>query len=116
MPPAAVPDSRGAGGPHQSSALRRPQAQHVLDFLPSAPRRADEATMTDIQTPPPDPNPGARPPQPTPSELTEAVYHELRALAAYFLQRERAGHTLQPTALVHEAYLKLADKTRINWR
>jgi RNA polymerase sigma-70 factor, ECF subfamily len=52
----------------------------------------------------------------TPAEITEAVYHELRALASHFLQRERAGHTLPPTALVHEAFMKLADKTRINWR
>jgi RNA polymerase sigma factor (TIGR02999 family) len=57
-----------------------------------------------------------REPSADPAALTEAVYAELRALASYFLQRERAGHTLQPTALVHEAYLKLADKTRINWR
>jgi RNA polymerase sigma factor (TIGR02999 family) len=39
------------------------------------------------------------------------VYVELRALAEAFLRRERAGHTLQPTALVNEAYLRLADKT-----
>ena len=37
-----------------------------------------------------------------------AVYHELRRLAAALMRRERPGHTLQPTALVHEAYLRLA--------
>jgi RNA polymerase sigma factor (TIGR02999 family) len=38
-----------------------------------------------------------------------AVYHELRRLAAAAIRRERPGQTLQPTALVHEAYLRLAD-------
>lgn len=41
--------------------------------------------------------------------LLEAVYGEIRALAEGKLRQERAGHTLQPTALVHEAYLKLVD-------
>jgi RNA polymerase sigma-70 factor, ECF subfamily len=40
--------------------------------------------------------------------LMPLVYDELRALAGYFFQNERAGHTLQPTALVHEAFVKLA--------
>jgi RNA polymerase sigma factor (TIGR02999 family) len=40
-------------------------------------------------------------------ELLPVVYHELRRLAAQQLQGERAGHTLNPTALVHEAYLRL---------
>jgi RNA polymerase sigma-70 factor (ECF subfamily) len=40
--------------------------------------------------------------------LLEAVYPELRKIAAAYMQRESAGHTLQPTALLHEAYLKLA--------
>lgn len=41
--------------------------------------------------------------------MLEQVYTELRALAARHLRRERHGHTLQPTALVHEAWLRLAD-------
>ena len=41
------------------------------------------------------------------NELIEIVYHELRRLAAHYLQTERSDHTLQPTALVHELYLKL---------
>jgi RNA polymerase sigma factor (TIGR02999 family) len=44
------------------------------------------------------------------------VYAELRRLAAVYLQRERAGHTLQPTALVHEAYMRLIDQSRIPWQ
>jgi RNA polymerase sigma factor (TIGR02999 family) len=47
--------------------------------------------------------------------VTDAVYHELRRLAAALLVRERAGHTLSTTALVHEAYLRLVDQNRVNW-
>ncbi|MFT7464792.1 MAG: RNA polymerase sigma-70 factor (ECF subfamily) [Pseudohongiellaceae bacterium] len=45
------------------------------------------------------------------AELLVLVGDELRRLAASYLRRERAGHTLQPTALVNEAYLKLVDST-----
>ena len=48
-------------------------------------------------------------------ELVPLVYDELRQLAGHLLRRERAGHTLQPTALVHEAYLRLVDQTRVDW-
>jgi RNA polymerase sigma-70 factor, ECF subfamily len=44
------------------------------------------------------------------------VYRELRRLAAAYLRRERREHTLQPTALVHEAYLRLSDQTRVDCR
>ena len=44
------------------------------------------------------------------------VYDELRRRAAAYLRRERAGHTLQPTALVHEAYLRLVDQDRVAWQ
>ncbi|MCX6632178.1 MAG: sigma-70 family RNA polymerase sigma factor [Candidatus Solibacter sp.] len=43
-------------------------------------------------------------------KLIPLVYHELKRLAAHFLRAEREGHTLQPTALVHEAYLRLAGQ------
>ena len=43
-------------------------------------------------------------------ELTPLVYRELRQLAASYLRKERKSHTLQPTALVHEAYLRLVDQ------
>jgi RNA polymerase sigma factor (TIGR02999 family) len=42
------------------------------------------------------------------AELTPLIYDDLRALAASYLRRERTGHTLQPTALVHEAFVQLA--------
>jgi RNA polymerase sigma factor (TIGR02999 family) len=48
--------------------------------------------------------------------LLSAVYPELRQIAARYLNRERAGHVLQPTALVHEAYLKLIDQDRVRWQ
>jgi RNA polymerase sigma-70 factor (ECF subfamily) len=49
------------------------------------------------------------------ADLTPLVYAELRQLAASYLRRERQGHTLQPTALVHEAYLRLVDQSKPNW-
>ena len=49
-------------------------------------------------------------------ELTPLVYRELRRLAASYLRKERQGHTLQPTALVHEAYLRLVDQSNPNWQ
>ncbi len=49
-------------------------------------------------------------------KLMPLVYDELRALAAQHLRSERPNHTLQPTALVHEAYLKLIDQTRVQWQ
>ena len=48
--------------------------------------------------------------------LFPVVYQELRNLAAKYLAQERQSHTLQPTALVHEAYLKLVDQSRVDWR
>jgi RNA polymerase sigma factor (TIGR02999 family) len=49
-------------------------------------------------------------------ELTPLVYGELRQLAAGYLRKERRDHTLQPTALVHEAYLRLVDQKSPSWR
>ncbi len=48
--------------------------------------------------------------------LIPLVYDELRRRAAAFIRRERSGHTLQPTALVHEVYLRLVDQDRAVWR
>ncbi|HEX6189103.1 MAG TPA: sigma-70 family RNA polymerase sigma factor [Pyrinomonadaceae bacterium] len=49
-------------------------------------------------------------------DLVVLVYQELRRLANNYLQRERPNHTLQPTALVHEAYLRLIGQSRVRWR
>lgn len=48
--------------------------------------------------------------------LTPLVYDELRRLAGRYMSRERGDHTLQSTALVHEAYLKLVDQRSVNWQ
>lgn len=50
------------------------------------------------------------------NELLPIVYDDLHALAEKYLRAESAGHTLQPTALVHEAYMKLVDQTRVDWQ
>jgi RNA polymerase sigma factor (TIGR02999 family) len=50
------------------------------------------------------------------TELMPLVYRELRQLAAVYLRGERQGHTLQPTALVHEAYLRLVDQSSPDWQ
>lgn len=55
------------------------------------------------------------PPADGPDRLLPIVYAELRRLAASYLRRERPGHTLQPTALVHEAYVRLIDQRQIDW-
>src|SRR5437764_2586306 len=49
-------------------------------------------------------------------ELTPLVYNELRRLAKSHLRRERPDHTLEGTALVHEAYLRLIDQRQVDWR
>lgn len=49
-------------------------------------------------------------------EMLNRLYVDLRRLAGQYLRRERADHTLQPTALVHEAYLRLAAQDRVRWR
>src|SRR5258708_39669482 len=48
--------------------------------------------------------------------LMPLVYSELRRLANFYLQQERPDHTLQPTALVHEAYLKLVGQRHARWQ
>jgi len=49
-------------------------------------------------------------------ELMPLVYNELRRQASRYLRGERPGHTLQTTALIHEAYLKLIDQREVNWQ
>ncbi len=50
------------------------------------------------------------------SSLMPAVYNELRSLAGSRLRQEAPGHTLSPTALVHEVYLRLVDQTKVDWK
>lgn len=49
-------------------------------------------------------------------QMLPVVYEELHRLATQYLSREATGHTLQPTALVNEAYLRLVDQQRVDWR
>jgi RNA polymerase sigma-70 factor (ECF subfamily) len=51
-----------------------------------------------------------------PEQAIASLYAELRRLAAFYLRRERSDHTLQPTALVHEAYLRLAQQRNLQWQ
>jgi len=50
------------------------------------------------------------------AEFVVQLYSELRGLASSYLRRERSDHTLQTTALVHEAYLRLADQREVRWK
>jgi RNA polymerase sigma-70 factor, ECF subfamily len=50
------------------------------------------------------------------ADLVVSLYSELRSLASRYLRRERSDHTLQTTALVHEAYLRLADQKEVHWQ
>lgn len=67
---------------------------------------------------PPAPQPAAKAPpnRDAVDRLLNLVYDDLRALAASHLKREDRGHTLQPTALAHEAFLALVDQTRVDWK
>ncbi|HKA20765.1 MAG TPA: sigma-70 family RNA polymerase sigma factor [Blastocatellia bacterium] len=49
-------------------------------------------------------------------DVIHAVYQELRQMADRYLRKERSEHTLQPTALVHEAYLRLIDQNQVSWQ
>lgn len=49
-------------------------------------------------------------------QLVPLVYDELRRQAARYLRREQVGHTLQTTALIHEAYLRLVDQRSVHWQ
>src|SRR5687767_16030776 len=55
-------------------------------------------------------------PDPAVSQLFPLVYGELRKVARNYLGREREQHTLQPTALVNEAWLRLRDQRRVDWQ
>ncbi len=49
-------------------------------------------------------------------QMTPVLYEELRRIARHFLAGERPDHTLQPTALVHEAYMRLVDQRSVDWK
>ncbi|MFO0828986.1 MAG: ECF-type sigma factor [Phycisphaerales bacterium] len=86
-------------------------SQHRRDAT-DVPTRADESRANESQAV------GSADPiaDTTAPAVLEQMYAELRRLAGSLLRNERVDHTLQPTALVHEAYLKLADETGTRWR
>ncbi|HEX5084457.1 MAG TPA: sigma-70 family RNA polymerase sigma factor [Blastocatellia bacterium] len=49
-------------------------------------------------------------------KLAPLIYRELKKLARSYMRRERPGHTLQPTALAHEAYIKMIDQQNVRWQ
>src|SRR5262245_65759700 len=61
----------------------------------------------------PSPDPGG---EASPAELMPQVYNELRRLAVNYIRHERPGQTLQPTALVHEAFLRLSKEKNQPWK
>ena len=83
---------------------RQPESDHSLAF---SQRLTD--ILTDLER-----DPASA--EATPEELLDRVYDELRNLARRYMGRERLDHTLQPTALVHEAYLRLIDQSRVDWQ
>lgn len=73
----------------------------------STPPRPPISELLDPTLPPP--------PSAALNDALPALYNELRELAARYLRRERSDHTLQPTALVHESYLRLLNQRTVNW-
>ena len=70
----------------------------------------DAALLADLKLP------GDESEAATLTAMIPGAYEELRRLAAGYLRDERSDHTLQPTALVHEVYLRLADQSSTQWR
>ena len=71
--------------------------------------RSAKLTQTIVATSELDPSEAVR-------QLMPLVYDELRALAEKQLRSENAGHTLQPTALVHEVFMRLVEQSKVNWK
>src|SRR5215469_7220893 len=86
---------RGVQSGHARGGRRAMTAQHEITDQLVALRRSDDPAAWE--------------------RLVPLVYAELRAIAHRQLRRERDGHTLGTTALVHEAYLKLVDQNRAQW-
>ncbi len=93
----ALPPCAGVGGkrqPPRSRSVDSMAQKHVTAILRAWRQGDREAT----------------------EQLMSLVYDELRAMAAGYLRGERANHTLEPTALVHEAYLRLVDQRDVDWQ
>jgi RNA polymerase sigma-70 factor (ECF subfamily) len=78
-----------------------------------------DALDLDQMLPPDDGTASSEPPQEVAQALSDwmvFLYSELRRLACYYLEHERPNHTLQATALVHEAYLRLVEQRNVHWQ
>lgn len=75
----------------------------------------DDQSAWDQPPPPPEDKPAPRPEVRALEEIMPLVYEELRQLAGGYLRKERPEHTLQRTALVHEAYLRLMAQRNVAW-
>ena len=92
------------------SGLSRYQNLKVRHFVTASDRHAES---TDLE---PDDDTGTSPDELQPSnQLLDEVYDQLRAIAKQRMASERSGHTLQATALVHEAYLRLLRNEELDW-
>ena len=92
--------NRPPSQPEISGSTQQSLASLVRDLLPASQAAAggDGAPLHSVET------------------LLPQVYDELRGMAAGYLRRERPDHTLQPTALVHEVYLRLAGDKPVDWQ
>jgi RNA polymerase sigma factor (TIGR02999 family) len=101
-----MPGREGGGGPSRGAVDEREGTTAVAD-PPPGPRGGRVGELLVEWS---DGEPGAL------AALMPEVYGELRALAASYMRREQPGHTLQPTALVHEAFLRLRQQHRVDRR
>ena len=90
--------------------LRNLRGARILTLPPIAPMGDPQQDVTDLLVA------SAAGDKAALDALMPVVYDELRRLAQKYLRRERADHTLQTTALVHEAYLRLIDQKSVNWQ
>jgi RNA polymerase sigma factor (TIGR02999 family) len=91
---------------HSAPVVSRVGAEANVDAGPDEVREASGSNPATVSR---------RAPKPTADDLLPLVYDELRGLARGYLSRERGNQTLQPTALVHEAYLRLTEQDRVSW-
>ncbi len=92
------------GAPAGAESSRRARALFAIDFIPMAPGEVTQM-LEEI-------NAGK---QSSVSDLYTLIYHDLRRLAAAFMRHERPDHTLQATALVNEAYIRLFQNAEFRW-
>jgi RNA polymerase sigma-70 factor (ECF subfamily) len=103
-------DERGHAERRQAALDHETSAVGTSADDPTAPGRSDELDVTRLLQAWRTGDAQAR------DELLSVVYEELKRQAASYMRRERRDHTLQPTALVHEAFLRLTRQHGVNWQ